>query len=78
MSKSLKKKIKAWCRAQVAWSEDCKDGGYPKTVTRADLYYAGRELFEIAGVDPHPDSVYAENLSVERETPKCLKTNSLH
>jgi hypothetical protein len=70
MSKSLKKKIKAWCQAQVAWSDDCKDGGYPKVVTRADLYYAGRDLFEMVGIEPHPDSVYFKNTAVERETPR--------
>ena len=67
--------IKEWCNAMNVWHEDLSapsaggltpGGGFPKVVTREDLYFAGRKLFEIAGIEPHPYGVYKFNNYCER------------
>ena len=68
MNRRDKAMIRRWCQAQVAWSEDCKEGGYPTVVTRNNLHHAGRDLFAIAGTEPHPASVYADNSCIGRRS----------
>lgn len=72
-NKELMLAIQLWCLAYNEWAEELyggEGGGFPRTQTRANLYYAGRELFAICGVDPNPVGLYGKNKSVERETPR--------
>jgi hypothetical protein len=66
--------IQAWCRAVNAWHQDLngtgeppnQGAGFPRVTTREDLYFAGRRLFEIAGVDPNKHGVYCFNPYCEK------------
>ena len=66
---NLKSAIKEWCEASNQWYEDLADdgrgGGLPKTLTRMRLYLAGRKLFDLSGVKPHPYGIYDYNIHVE-------------
>ena len=67
--------IREWCEAQRQWDWEIHDkgrpppnsgAGYPRMVTRARLYFAGRALYGLAGVEPDEDSLYAKNRYNER------------
>ena len=66
-----------WCEAQNVWDTDIKGtktpptqvSGLPKILTREDLYYAGRALYDIAKIKPVPSSVYADNNYITKRTP---------
>ena len=61
--------IGEWCEANNQWQGEVYGGGYPRMVTRARLYFAGRALFELAGIEPL-DGIYFKNCY--NETPDML------
>ena len=70
--------IVAWCEAQREWDNDLQGtktppmqgAGFPKIVTRENLHYAGRDLYEVANLEPHTFGVYANNNFITKRDKK--------
>jgi len=61
MSKSPIKLIEEWCEAQAAYDRENFPGGMPKYATARRLYLAGRELYELTGIEAAPGRYAAGN-----------------